>query len=201
MTLRRCRPSDLEALFAICLATGDAGADASALYRDPRILGEIYVGPYAALAPDFVLMAEDEDGAGGYILGVPDTSGFEAKLESEWWPSLRARHPDPGAHPRDADEARARRIHHPRLAPQDIAAEYPAHLHMNLLPRLQGQGLGKRLLDTWLGMMRERSVRGVHLATGPRNPRAMRFYAAYGFCERVRDGDVVWFGMALSPQR
>jgi len=195
--IRPYRSGDLDALYAICLATGDAGRDAAALYRDPRILGEIYVAPYAAFEPGFVLTAEDDTGVGGYILGAADTRAFEARLESEWWPNLRARHPDPGEHPRGADERMVRGIHHPRRAPPKVAQVFPAHLHMNLLPRLQGQGLGRHLLDCWLAMLRERGVAGVHLATGPRNPRAMRFYTRHGFHELAREGDVVWFGMEL----
>ena len=40
-----------------------------------------------------------------------------------------------------------------------VAERYPAHLHMNLLPRLQRRGVGALLLGTWLAAAR---ARGAH---------------------------------------
>src|SRR3546814_1923393 len=34
-------------------------------------------------------------------------------------------------------------------APSAIADRYPAHLHMNLLPRTQGRGFGQQLFALW----------------------------------------------------
>src|SRR5262249_39483616 len=53
--IRDYRPADLPALYEVCLRTGDAGQDATALTRDPTLLGEIYVGPYLAAAPGLAL--------------------------------------------------------------------------------------------------------------------------------------------------
>ncbi len=43
--IRGERPPD--ACYSISLATGFAGGDASHLYRDPRLMGHIYIAPYA----------------------------------------------------------------------------------------------------------------------------------------------------------
>jgi len=37
--IRPYLPSDLDALYRICLLTGDDGQDASSLYKDPRLPG------------------------------------------------------------------------------------------------------------------------------------------------------------------
>jgi hypothetical protein len=50
--IRRFHADDLEALYAISLAAGLAGGDASHLYADPRLMGHIYAAPYALLEPD-----------------------------------------------------------------------------------------------------------------------------------------------------
>ena len=42
MQIRGYRSDDLDALYAVSLATGDAGGDASALYRDPRLIGHVF---------------------------------------------------------------------------------------------------------------------------------------------------------------
>jgi GNAT superfamily N-acetyltransferase len=55
---------------------------------------------------------------------------------------------------------------------------YPAHLHINLSPELQGQGRGALLLDAYFAELRRTGVPGVHLYCGP-GP--LRFYEANGF--------------------
>ncbi len=190
--IRPYRPGDLDKLYDICLATGDAGADAAHLFSDPRLLGHVYAAPYGVLAPEASFMAEDEGGVGGYILGARDTEAFEDALEARWWPALRARYPDI-ASPTTPDERMQRLIHHPAHMPRRIVEAYPAHLHIDLLPRLQGRGLGKRMIDTW----REAVRVPTHLAVGGRNARAVRFYRAYGFTEieRFDAFDVIVFGI------
>ena len=183
--LRDTRPGDLDALYRICLATGDSGHDASTLYRDPQLVGHLYAAPYAVLEPELALVAEDDRGVGGYIVGALDTLAFEARLEADWWPDLRRRYADPAGDPAKwkLDEVRAWQIHHPRPPPARITDPYPSHLHINLLPRLQGQGLGKALLDRWLARLAAAGSRGVHLGVSPANHRAIRFYRAYGLEE------------------
>jgi ribosomal protein S18 acetylase RimI-like enzyme len=181
--IRPYRSEDLDALYAICLATGESGADAAHLYRDPRIIGHLYAGPYGVLAPQTAFVVEDDLGVGGYILGVADTRAFEARLDAEWWPSLRPHYADPAGTPPETwspDQQRAYLIHHPFRAPRRVVSPFPAHLHIDLMPRLQGQGLGRRLLDLWLGMIAEGGAKGVHLGVSRANTRAIGFYRAYG---------------------
>ena len=184
-TIRPAAAADLEALYRICLETGDSGQDATRLYRDPKLVGHLYAAPYLALAPDSAFVIEDDEGVGAYIVGAADTLGFEARMEAEWWPALRPRYPAPTGDPAgwSLDEMRAWQIHHPRPPPKLITDPYPSHLHINLLPRLQGRGLGQALIDRWLARMREVGSRGVHLGVSPANQRALRFYRAYGFEE------------------
>jgi len=183
--IRAVTRADLAALYRIALLTGDAGADASALYRDGDLVGHVFAAPYAVLEPDAGLVAQDDEGVGGYILGARDTLAFEAKLEAQWWPGLRERYPAPGGEPGlwGEDEARSFQIHHPRPPPARITGPYPSHLHIDLLPRLQGRGLGKALMDRWLALMRAAGSRGVHLGVSRQNARAIRFYRSYGFEE------------------
>jgi ribosomal protein S18 acetylase RimI-like enzyme len=200
--VRPYRAEDLEALYAICLATGLSGADATHLYRNPRLIGHVYAGPYAVLCPDCAFVMEDEAGVGGYIIGAADTYAFEKRLEADWWPSLRARYADAASVPRaeqTPDQRMSTLIHHPARTPRRISENYPSHLHINLLPRLQGRGWGKRLIDQWLQTMRSTGSRGVHLGVGAVNTRAVDFYRAYGFKEIERTGppfDVIFFGIS-----
>jgi len=183
--IRDVLPGDLGALYRIALATGDSGADAAHLYRDPKLVGQLYAVPYAVLAPEFALVVEDAAGVGGYIVGALDTLAFEARLEAEWWPALRRQYADPTGDPKgwNLDQVRAYQIHHPRPPPTRITDPYPSHLHINLLPHLQGRGLGQALIDGWLARIAAAGSRGTHLGVSPVNHRAIRFYRAYGLEE------------------
>jgi GNAT superfamily N-acetyltransferase len=198
--IRPYRADDLDALYHICLATGQSGKDATHLYRDPKIIGHIYAAPYGVLEPESAFVLEDEEGVGGYIIGAFDTHPFEKRLEAEWWPPLRARYPDPAAPPQTLDGRMAWLMHHPSRTPRRITRPYPSHLHIDLLPRFQGGGWGKRMIDTWLAAMKARGSRGAHLGVGFANERAVRFYRAYGFVEAEKldaPYSMYWFAKAL----
>jgi GNAT superfamily N-acetyltransferase len=204
VTLRSFRPADIDSLYAISLATGDAGRDAWHLYIDGRLIGHIYSAPYAKISPDTVFVAEDEEGIGGYIVGVFDTAAFEARLEQDWWPGLRAVYPEPTGPSAQwtPDQRRSFMIHHLRHTPDSLLEAYPAHLHMNLLPRLQGKGTGTALLERWLSMARQAGVKGIHLGANAGNHAALRFWAARGFARLAppiapMSDTTVWFGRRL----
>jgi GNAT superfamily N-acetyltransferase len=192
---------DLPALYQVCLATGDAGNDASHLYHDWKLIGHIYAAPYGVLSPETAFVVEDEFGVGGYIVGPHDTRSFEHEMESEWWPELRTHYADP-PEPRDdwtPDQRLSFLIHHPPRTPKRICEPYPAHLHINLLPRLQAKGVGRILIRAWLERMAAIGVDKVHLGVGPANERAVRFYRAFGFSEIERlpaPYNVIWFGIS-----
>lgn len=195
--VRPWRPEDTTALYDVCLRTGDAGADASALTGDPTLLGDIYVGPYLAAAPELALVADDGDGPAGYALGVLDTAAFEDWCEREWWPAAQARHPvraDAGSYDREflavlADPALGR---HPDLP------GYPSHLHIDLLEHVRGGGLGRRMMQDLFALLAERGSPGVHLGVDVRNEGAQLFYARLGFTRLAPDVDGVrYLGLPL----
>ena len=199
--IRPAHPDDRDALYRICLETGDSGADATPLYRDPLLIGHIWAGPYLALAPDFAFVLEDAAGVCGYVIGAPDTAAFEAWLERAWWPALRGQYPDPADVPpaeRSPDQRLMHLIHHPHRGDPAVLADYPAHLHIDLLPRGQGGGNGRRLMETLFAALTRAGVPGVHLGVGLRNARAQGFYRHLGMQELGRDGGGVTLGLRLN---
>jgi GNAT superfamily N-acetyltransferase len=74
-------------------------------------------------------------------------------------------------------------IHHPWRTAAILTSRYPSHLHIDLVPRLQGRGLGGQLIATLLAQLREHRSRGVHLMVGRDNKRAVGFYQHLGFAE------------------
>jgi ribosomal protein S18 acetylase RimI-like enzyme len=137
----------------------------------------------------------DAEGVCGYLLSTDDTLVFEAWADAAWWPTLRARYPLPAADPRDA--WLVARIHDPEHAAPEIVATHPAHLHVDLMERARGRGVGRHLMDRLLAELRQRAVAGVHLGTDPANANAIGFYEHLGFKVLVRQPDVVWMGLRL----
>src|SRR3546814_4018351 len=72
-------------------------------------------------------------------------------------------------------------LHHPLRMPDIVLRDYPSHLHINLLPRLQGRGVGRRLIERWLRLAAAAGSIGVHLGVNAANQRASGFYRALGF--------------------
>lgn len=195
--LRAYREGDLDALYHVCLVTGDSGRDASALHRDGKLIGHIYAAPYAALEPHNVFVVEDDAGVAGYVVGTHDTNGFAERLERDWWPALRQHYAGLAADAlTSADQARVDVIVKPHVTPADIVAQYPAHIHMNLLPRLRGQKLGWGLLQLWVEQAREAGVTGIHLGASPTNATGIAFWTRSGFTHLRTEG-AAWFGMTL----
>jgi ribosomal protein S18 acetylase RimI-like enzyme len=202
-SIRPYRAGDLDDLYRICLQTGDGGEDATSIFEDPRILGHVFAAPYGLFEPSLAFVAEDELGVGGYIVGVLDSSAFEARLETDWWPALRHRYPAPPSDvppdQRTPDQRAAGFIHVPLSVSDEVAADYPSHLHINLVPRLQSQGLGRQLMNTLVRALRERGSIGLHFFVSPSNLRAADFYRHLGFTVISADGPVI-FAMDLRPQ-
>jgi ribosomal protein S18 acetylase RimI-like enzyme len=179
-SIRPAVASDRDAIYDVCLRTGDAGRDASGLHADGELFGDVWVGPYLALRPHLAFVAESDAGVDGYVVGAEDTAAFEADCAARWWPALRARYPDPpGDRDLAPDQRLHRLVHHPPSSPPEVLTEFPAHLHVNLLPRAQGHGAGRRLLETLFAALP--GVPGIHLGVAAENERAVAFYAHLGF--------------------
>jgi ribosomal protein S18 acetylase RimI-like enzyme len=199
--IRSYQPGDLDALYRVCLQTGRNGDDATSTYRDHKLIGHVRAAPYAVFEPSLAFVAEDPAGVGGYVLGALDSHDFAGRLERDWWPALRVRYSEPPAsiprHQWTPDQAKAHQIHHPWVIPGDVASRYPSHLHINLVPRLQSGGHGRRLISRFIEALREQGSRGVHLGVRPGNLRAIGFYRHLGFTELPGTEDSVVFVMDL----
>lgn len=203
-TIRLARPEDQAAAYHVCLKTGDYGQDGEPFYADdPDALGRIYVGPYLAFEPDLGLMLEDAGGVCGYALGAFDSRAFYDRYEREWRPELCARFPEPQGDPRQWTRAQEsyRDYHHPDYFCPEPYERYPSHLHIDLLPRAQGHGHGRRLIERLIGVLRDRGSPGVHLGMHARNLHAFGFYQRLGFHELHRTGSGleggIYMGMLL----
>lgn len=73
--------------------------------------------------------------------------------------------------------------------------DFPAHLHIDVLPEYHRQGIGHKLVDTLSAHLRAKGICGVMLTVGSKNERGKAFYNKYGFEFLEQDGDDVAFGL------
>jgi ribosomal protein S18 acetylase RimI-like enzyme len=192
-SIRRFQPEDLPHLYTICLRTGDRGRDASATCSHVHLMGDYYAVPYSVHDPELCLILSDELGPCGYVLGTDATPRFLTWFNGTWLPKLRVAYRDlvPRAAAPDAWLV--------KMLKEDVAApacvtEFPAHLHLDLLPRIQGRGFGRQLFSSFLELLRERGARGVHVSVARDNERACRFYEHMGMRYLGLDGGAALYG-------
>lgn len=192
--IRPCLAADIAAAYHVCLKTGDSGQDGTHLYADdPDALGNIYVGPYIVLEPSLAFVLEDDQGVCGYVLAALDSVRFYARMLTEWLPPLRARFPAPTGDPASWTPTQKLyyEYHHYEPYFPPLLHPYPAHAHIDLLARAQGQGLGRRMMRHIMAELTSRGSPGVHLAVSVVNHRAYAFYQKLGFRELSRVGTPV----------
>ncbi|HET7695393.1 MAG TPA: GNAT family N-acetyltransferase [Vicinamibacterales bacterium] len=201
--IRPARAGDEPGAYRVCLLTGHNGENGEPFYgEDPDALGRIFVGPYLAFEPDLSFVLEDEEIC-GYVLGALDSRAFYRRYEEEWRPGLCGGFAAPQGNP--ATWTPVQRVYHAYHRPDyfcpDPYDEYPSHAHIDLLPRAQGRGHGRRMMDRLLAELRGRGSGGVHLGVSALNTRAQGFYAHLGFRELTRTGSgddaCVYMGLRL----
>lgn len=173
--IRRYRETDRADVAEICLKTGDGGADATGMHGSDELLADIFALPYVDLEPETAFVVDTGERVSGYIVAVADTRAFIDRYRREWLPAFAEKYRS--LKPSDMLDVGLK----PERMIIDELDEYPAHLHIDLLPDLQGQGMGRLLMRTLLAELRERGVPGVHLGVSPSNTNAQAFYQRLGF--------------------
>ena len=182
--IRPYRPGDRADVYDICVRTAAAGGDATGIYSSDDLMPDVFAGPYVDSEPELAFVVDTQAGdtgqrASGYIIGTADTRRFVDRFRREQVPAFAERYRDPSAV--DAPIV-ALGLDPERMLIAEVD-EYPAHLHIDLLPELQGRGLGRRLVETFAEALRSRGVRGLHLVMDPANTGARSFYDRIGFTE------------------
>jgi GNAT superfamily N-acetyltransferase len=153
------------------------------------------------LEPKYCFVVDDGNGrAVGYIIGTADTENFVKKFREVFIPYMELE----GLHPPASDDAygwnenlpNALRfiMHSPEnllhLEEPPLLRDYPAHLHVDILPGFQRRGLGRQLIETFSAAVKEDGASGLHLVMAQANVEAGDFYAHTGWRRypKVLDG-------------
>ena len=207
--IRRAVLSDIPYYYEIVLKNGNDGNDATDFFCNPYLLGHYYAAPYLLFKDGICFTVEHEYKPQGYILSVPDTKEFYRWMEEEWLPPLRKRFPGPFPPEiiRSENERKVLTYIHECHFPVNAGdwywiKDYPAHLHIDLLPGLQRKGLGSTLMHLLFDELSKISVSGIFLGVGIPNTNAIAFYKQLGFMQidQKQDEYIMTKSLKTQPQ-
>jgi ribosomal protein S18 acetylase RimI-like enzyme len=187
-SIRAVTVDDSDALSKICLLTANFGTSAEHLHHYGELPGLIHALPYINLPTTFgfVLVSSEESGTKqevvGYILGTWDSLAFTEAAERDWYPPLRAKYPLNAPEGTEADQVYFSKIHQTEMPSKEILEFSPAHIHINLLPRAQRQGWGKKLVGQAVKFLSDHdpNIKGLWVGVDPRNEEGKKFYKRIG---------------------
>jgi GNAT superfamily N-acetyltransferase len=137
----------------------------------------------------------------GYCIGTTDTTTFAKRWREIFTPLVDTKlAPEPGVRcddplmERDDIKGFRHAVHNASCSmlqawPQTLQ-QYPAHLHIDILPDYQRKGYGTVLMNAFLDAVRSQGAAGVHLDMVRHNVTGRAFYDRIGFqtCPLVMDG-------------
>ncbi|MDQ1582343.1 MAG: hypothetical protein QOF36_397 [Microbacteriaceae bacterium] len=179
-SIRPYRRSDRDQLYDICVRTASAGDDMTGVYSRDDLMPDLYTGPYCDLEPELAFVLDEGGTAVGYIIATADTRAFVERWRDEWLPAFAERHPlTPDV--TEAEKNQILRGLHPEQMLIPEVDEYPAHLHIDLLPQARGFGHGRALLQTLRSALAASGVMRMHLSMDPANRTRARSTIASDF--------------------
>lgn len=181
-TIRPFTEKDTANVQQICIDT-----DPNFSPEETPLLLCLYCNYYIQQEPENCFVAADEnDNAVGYILVAENEEKYREIYKKYYLETLRS-----------LSESQYQRIAKEFSEASPFAQKYPAHLHIDISPTQQGQGLGPKLLNAALDNLRKKEVPGIMLGVGEGNTGAIRFYERYGFTRLAQLPGVIFYGYVL----
>lgn len=189
--IRPVRPADETRLGEIAYLTGFFGNSAETYFPDAQLFSDLWVRAYFRLPDAVGFVAQVGGDVIGYIIGSGDAEAYRRALgrvvADTVLPGLLTRR---YSRPLSALPYLTRTLRYP--SPHASEKEFPAHLHLNLLPQSRGLGLGGGLLQAFLTRLEELRIPGVQLSTTDENGAALGLYEKAGFTVSASEKTRLW---------
>ncbi|MEY8308665.1 GNAT family N-acetyltransferase [Erysipelotrichaceae bacterium 51-3] len=168
ITLRNVRTDDLDALHQIHQATS---SNPNKTPQQWQLAYLKYVDYYPRFAFETSFVACDEnDKPLGYLLCESDADRFFKLMSEAYQEEMDAIVP-----------GSFERFMNSQSFLQTFKDQYPAHLHIDLLPSAQNMHLGSKLMKQLIEELKARNIPGVLLGVSKTRPQAIHFYKKHGF--------------------
>ncbi|MFH1507164.1 MAG: GNAT family N-acetyltransferase [Candidatus Omnitrophota bacterium] len=181
--IRKFMNEDREDVRRIASDTAFMHKDAENFFPDTELLADALTCYFTDYEPESCFVAAGQDGAVGYIIGAKDTALMNKIFINKILPRLAVKSLKRGIL---LNRKILKFFLHIILSflkgefiTPDFSKQYPATLHINIDKNFRGRKLGKRLIEHYLGFLREKGIRGVNFGT--RSESAKLFFIKLGF--------------------
>ncbi len=184
LTIRKYEEKDYDNVCYVCLnSEGDDDMSEELCEFVLHTFCEYYIEK----EPENCFVLDDDGRAVGYIICAENFDRFKKVFDEEYY--IRNLH---------FDEGRLQWAREAYLLHEKFKEEYPAHLHIDILPEYQRGGYGGKLVAALSEHLKSKGICGVMLTTGTKNTTANNFYKKYGFESlEIYDTDIA-FGKKIS---
>lgn len=120
--------------------------------HEKQEFANMWLLPYLEHFPEYTYVSIDKNNVvSGYLTGCPNTDSSTDFLKFSYLDKFK-----------------------------HLYKNYPAHFHINIHPKLQGQGLGKQLIQQFESHLQNKKIQGAHIITHP-NALNINFYKKTGY--------------------
>lgn len=182
--VRPFQPEDREALLQIGAETAFFGAPIEKFLEDRHVFMDAFYSYYTDYEPEHAWVACVDNKVAGFLTGCFNSTSHDRVMQRKLLPRVIWKWLRGGYHPGPKTWQYTRAAFGAALRGEIPGADitrYPAHLHINLLPEARGYGLGRQLIEAYLGQLLDACVPGVHLQTTSMNVVACKLYEKVGF--------------------
>jgi len=182
ISIRKYEKKDFDNVRYVCLNSEGGGMDEDLC----ECILHTFCDYYIEKEPENCFVLDDDGIAVGYIICTQDYDNYKEIFDRDYLP---------------LNEHLGEELYNwakvSTFLQNKHKEDYPAHLHIDLLPPYHRQGWGGKLVHTLSEHLRSKKIKGVMLTTGTENMNACNFYKKYGFEQlEIFDTDVA-FGKKL----
>lgn len=184
MTIRPYKEKDKENVRFVCL---NSEGPCKSSKRGINFALAVYCDYYIENEPENCFVAVDEkDKAIGYIISTQDFDKFYPVFLDKYYMRIKKW------------EFKRRKSALRSVIPHEkYKEEYPAHLHIDVLPEYQRMGLGHKMTDALLSHLKAKGIKGIMLTTWIKNEKGRGFYDKYGFTLLAEMKNCAVYGIKL----
>jgi ribosomal protein S18 acetylase RimI-like enzyme len=184
ISIRSYQPGDREAVLNIAADTAFFGEPVEYFMEDRHLFNDAFYRYYTDIEPEHGWVLCVEGNVVGFLMGATNSHIHHRRLLSNILPTLLSRIARGYYRIGSKTINYSMRLIWAYLCGEHTSVnlnDFPAHLHINILPTYRGHGLGKKLMKTFIQQLQQENIPGVHLITTNRNIIACRMYESLGF--------------------
>lgn len=181
--IRKFSPSDRNRVREISCETSFLGAPRKDIFADDELLADALTGYFTDYEPESCFVALVNREVVGYLIGSKDVNNMGRVFSLKIMPGLLAK-----AIKRNTLLGKVNlrflfyylsSLSKREFSMPDFSREFPGALHINIDQDHRGRGIGRLLIENYLGYLREEKVPGVHF--GSLSEGAKIFFTKMGF--------------------